>query len=767
MKKLIAIIFILFSFSAIAQQVVPRSNGSITIQDYRSYPKYNLFVPTYDDTIAANTGTNPGLNLVGAIIFTTTDQNFWGRKALSGTTGLYWSSLGGGAANARNALNVNNGFVEIGGAATKLDSIFIGSQDFPPSYPFSIAEHPNNANALTVDFSQTGAGGVTAGAVTLTNKDFSGVGFGFIGLDPGFVRDQVENTTTPTDPGGCCGGYRSTAVGFAAKLTYANMVSQWFMGVENNGFADSALMIRCTGRNIQFAVDNNGSFWFKGSASNMTSVYGGFMGVSNGTGRFGVGTTTPGQKLTVIGSGSFTDSLSIWTPVSVSGNDSVLVKSGNLVKAIVQSSITGVNIYSADGTLSANRTLTGAANSLIFSGLGGFKFDQQPVVQVNSTNVSGTTINSSLDLSNSNLTTGTGFYNVGNALTTGVLEQISTTSTTLAAGNRLLELSMSGANGTNAITANALLVSVINTNATSGTNTAAIFKASGATTANWAVFTGSVTGGDGRINVNNATNVANQVIVIKSLTNTAGDGIVIKSNNETSNMQIGYQTIATNGGMILNSSATGVQVQSRLYVGASGTSPTALIHILGGTTSANSAPIKLTSGTSMSTAEAGSFEYTTPQLFFTNGGAQRQELFQGQQSRVSTQFDKANATLADITGLTATLVAGKTYRFETVLYTTSNVASGVKFAIAGTATATNIIYEAVVIDANVNAAQTRATGLATTVGAVTAVTNALCKITGTITVNAAGTLTVQFADNAGVNTSSVLVGSTFVVTEML
>jgi hypothetical protein len=267
--------------------------------------------------------------------------------------------------------------------------------------------------------------------------------------------------------------------------------------------------------------------------------------------------------------------------------------------------------------------------------------------------------------------------------------------------------------------------------------------------------------------VNNATNVANQVIVIKSLTNTAGDGIVIKSNNETSNMQIGYQTIATNGGMILNSSATGVQVQSRLYVGASGTSPTALIHILGGTTSANSAPIKLTSGTSMSTAEAGSFEYTTPQLFFTNGGAQRQELFQGQQSRVSTQFDKANATLADITGLTATLVAGKTYRFETVLYTTSNVASGVKFAIAGTATATNIIYEAVVIDANVNAAQTRATGLATTVGAVTAVTNALCKITGTITVNAAGTLTVQFADNAGVNTSSVLVGSTFVVTEML
>jgi len=194
--------------------------------------------------------------------------------------------------------------------------------------------------------------------------------------------------------------------------------------------------------------------------------------------------------------------------------------------------------------------------------------------------------------------------------------------------------------------------------------------------------------------------------------------------------------------------------------------PTSRLHIPAGTATAGTGPFKLTTGTNMTVAEAGTMEYTTPQLFFTNGGMQRQELFQGQQSRVSTQFDKTNTTLSDITGLTATLVAGKIYRFEAKLYTTSDVAGGVKFAIAGTATATNIIYEGLTTDAGLTT-QSRAAALATAVGAVTAVTAAYTVITGTITVNAAGTLTVQFAENAATVTSSVLVGSTFVVTEML
>lgn len=139
-------------------------------------------------------------------------------------------------------------------------------------------------------------------------------------------------------------------------------------------------------------------------------------------------------------------------------------------------------------------------------------------------------------------------------------------------------------------------------------------------------------------------------------------------------------------------------------------------------------------------------------------------------SRVSTQFDKtSDTTLANITGLTATVAAGVTYGFEADLYTSSNASGGVKFAIAGTATATAIIYESVLYSAGVSVAvgTARATALATAVGDLTAVTAARCVIRGTITVNAAGTLLPQFSQNASFGTaSSVLVGSTFTVTEV-
>lgn len=137
----------------------------------------------------------------------------------------------------------------------------------------------------------------------------------------------------------------------------------------------------------------------------------------------------------------------------------------------------------------------------------------------------------------------------------------------------------------------------------------------------------------------------------------------------------------------------------------------------------------------------------------------------GGHKRVSTQFDKTtDTTLADVTGLSVTLIAGQTYAFEAMLYTSSNVAGGVKAAIAGTATATAIVYEALVWNAAALSAQTRSTALAGAVGGVTAVTVAQMRITGTITVNAAGTMTVQFAQNASNGAaSSVLVGSTFKV----
>jgi hypothetical protein len=138
----------------------------------------------------------------------------------------------------------------------------------------------------------------------------------------------------------------------------------------------------------------------------------------------------------------------------------------------------------------------------------------------------------------------------------------------------------------------------------------------------------------------------------------------------------------------------------------------------------------------------------------------------GGYKRVSTQYDTGSndTTLDNIPGLSATVVAGKTYKFRAVLFTTAptGLGGGVRAAIAGTCTATAIVYQG--INLNGTAMLTdRATALGTAVAAA-AVGAALIIIEGLITVNAAGTLTVQFAQNANNATvSSVLVGSHFTV----
>lgn len=138
----------------------------------------------------------------------------------------------------------------------------------------------------------------------------------------------------------------------------------------------------------------------------------------------------------------------------------------------------------------------------------------------------------------------------------------------------------------------------------------------------------------------------------------------------------------------------------------------------------------------------------------------------GLAARATSAFSKtSDTTLADVSDLTRFVEASRTYAFVATLYTTSDAAGGVKAAIAGTATATSVIYEAMVWNAAAVAAQTRATALGTAVGGVTAVTAALIVIRGTITVNAGGSLLPQFSQNASSGVAStVLAGSTFELT---
>jgi hypothetical protein len=123
----------------------------------------------------------------------------------------------------------------------------------------------------------------------------------------------------------------------------------------------------------------------------------------------------------------------------------------------------------------------------------------------------------------------------------------------------------------------------------------------------------------------------------------------------------------------------------------------------------------------------------------------------------------SNTVLANITGLTVNVVAGKTYMFRVWAPTTATTAGGVQFAIAGTATATYITYEGNLESAGVFT-QTRAAALAAPVCSSSTATVGTANITGSITVNAGGTLTVQFAQaTSNAAASTVLQGSYFEV----
>lgn len=129
-------------------------------------------------------------------------------------------------------------------------------------------------------------------------------------------------------------------------------------------------------------------------------------------------------------------------------------------------------------------------------------------------------------------------------------------------------------------------------------------------------------------------------------------------------------------------------------------------------------------------------------------------------------FDNTN-TLANLTGFSWSLTAGKTYQFEIELYTTQTTVGGLSVAFKYTTlTLTSIqvyTYQSTATD-NATAVSTQST---TTTDATKFVDNktaayTVTRIRGTLVVNAAGTLNVQAAQNTaatGADVTDVLLGS--------
>lgn len=128
---------------------------------------------------------------------------------------------------------------------------------------------------------------------------------------------------------------------------------------------------------------------------------------------------------------------------------------------------------------------------------------------------------------------------------------------------------------------------------------------------------------------------------------------------------------------------------------------------------------------------------------------------------VSAQFDKTNATLADVTGLSANLTNGGKYGIRVEMFLAADATGGIAYTLGGTATVT-IRWASELT--NYAGPTLTPEPIKTGTGSGSAVTAAggtsyRVVLTGAMTCTAGGTLTVQFAQSVANGTSSVLVGS--------
>lgn len=98
----------------------------------------------------------------------------------------------------------------------------------------------------------------------------------------------------------------------------------------------------------------------------------------------------------------------------------------------------------------------------------------------------------------------------------------------------------------------------------------------------------------------------------------------------------------------------GIKVTTKAFFGGT-TIPTALIHLAAGTATANTAPLKFTSGTNLTTGETGAMEYNGTNLFFTRTGTNRENVWCGNDAATAPATNSIGV-IVDYYGSSATRV---------------------------------------------------------------------------------------------------------------
>ncbi len=225
-------------------------------------------------------------------------------------------------------------------------------------------------------------------------------------------------------------------------------------------------------------------------------------------------------------------------------------------------------------------------------------------------------------------------------------------------------------------------------------------------------------------------------------------GISVNASGGTNN----YAIYAINGTVALNVSS------GRTGIGL--TSPTANLHIKAGTATASTAPLKLNSGTVLTTPEDGAIEYTNPLLYFTNTDAKRLTVSTDIYSYQSSDITKTNDTvLSSAAGLSIALAASRRYEFEILVIMSATTNFGIKGQNSYTGTLTELTVYSNLFSGTSIVAGTRTTGGTTFASpefSSTTTTSAMFIMKGMIYTNTAGTLSFQFAQSSSGSPGSVL-----------
>jgi len=350
----------------------------------------------------------------------------------------------------------------------------------------------------------------------------------------------------------------------------------------------------------------------------------------------------------------------------------LLSSTGAGLQYINQSSITGVNIYNSNGQATANRVFIGNGKTLNFNNFVGVTFDTSKVTIRTSTGFDAVG-DSSFNVFNGGIHTSRGVRHDNLPYTLNITgKKISVIDTANGGTMYTIDPALIGGGitvGTTTITSG--------TNGRIAYNNAGVYGEKAVTGTGDVVLATSPTLVTPNIGVASGTSLTlsglttrrvlyNNDGLIKdtsAFTYSSSGELLVNTTTDLGNynLQVGgqmasqrYDLYASGGGLLgglinnsgymaLNSSSlmallgssdiwinAGVDIamSPRVAIGSSlgAFTATARLHIVGGTATANTAPLKFTSGTNLTTAEAGAMEYNGTNLFFTPSSAARNSI---------------------------------------------------------------------------------------------------------------------------------------------